>query len=141
MTFGIFNNVLLSGSLMLLLGVSTSLGARKMQRLDNGTWGGQHIRIEINNATADVEYDCASGEISGPFTVDRQGNFSWRGLFFRSRPGPTRIDEKQSRQAAIYSGSIKGDIMTLTVKLEPNGALIDSFTLKRGSPGRVFKCK
>ncbi|MEP6741700.1 MAG: hypothetical protein ABJB61_04310 [bacterium] len=112
-----------------------------MQRLSNGMWGGQHIRIQIADGSAQVEYDCANGEISGPFTVDRQGHFSWNGFFIREHPGPIRRDEVPSKQPAIYSGSIAGDTMTLTVKLADAGDLIDSFTLKRGSPGRVWKCK
>jgi len=132
--------ILLAGAAIFLMGLNAFAVGRR-QRLGNDTWGGQHIRIAINEGTAQVDYDCASGEINGPLNVDPEGHFSWRGLFIHEHPGPVRIDENPSRQEAIYSGSIKGNVMSLTVKLARAGDLIGTFTLRRGSPGRVWKCK
>lgn len=114
---------------------------RKMQRILPGTWGGSHIRIEVGPRSATIDYDCANGTIDGPFTIDSKGRFSWRGTHNREHGGPIRIDEKPNGRPAIYSGSIKGDIMTLTVKFADTNKVLDTFTLKRGSSGRVFKCK
>src|SRR5213083_1223348 len=109
------NKLLVLVSLILLIAASAASRPRKMQRLQPGSWGGPHIRIYVENDSAKIDYDCANGTIEGPLTYDRKGNFTWRGTHNREHGGPIRIDENNSRRA-IYTGSIKGDRMTLTVK-------------------------
>ena len=134
------NKLLVLLSLILLIAASAASKPRKMQRLQPGSWGGPHIRINVEKDSATIDYDCANGTIEGPLTYDRKGNFTWRGTHNREHGGPIRIDENNSRRA-IYTGSIKGDRMTLTVKLADSNDVVDTFTLTRGGPGRVFKCK
>ena len=112
-----------------------------MQRLATGSWGGMHIRIEVGSRSATIDYDCAHGTIDGPLTIDSKGRFTWRGTHNREHGGPIRSDEKANGRPATYSGWIKGDTMTLTVKLDDTDEVLDTYTLQRGSPGRVFKCK
>jgi hypothetical protein len=111
-----------------------------MQRLQTGSWGGPHIHIDVGPGSATIQYDCANGTIEGPLTIDRKGNFTWHGIHNREHGGPIRADETSNGRPAIYSGSVKGDTMTLTVKLANTNDVVDTFTLKRGSQGRVFKC-
>jgi len=132
---------LLSLSLVLLLASSTVARPRKTQRLAPGTWGGLHIRLDVDARSGVVEYDCASGTIAGPLTLDSRGRFNWHGTFHRERPGPVRADSPGTDLAATYSGSVRGDRMTLTVRLTDTNEVLGTFTLKRGSSGRVFKCK
>ena len=134
------NKLLVLVSLILLIAASAASKPRKMQRLQPGSWGGPHIRIYVEKDSATIDYDCANGTIEGPLTYDRKGNFTWRGTHNREHGGPIRIDENNSRRA-IYTGSIKGDRMALTVKLADSNDVVDTFTLTRGGPGRVFKCK
>ena len=134
------NKLLVLLSLILLIAASAASKPRKMQRLQPGSWGGPHIRINVEKDSATIDYDCANGTIEGPLTYDRKGNFTWRGTHNREHGGPIRIDENNSRRA-IYTGSIKGDRITLTVKLADSNDVVDTFTLTRGGPGRVFKCK
>jgi hypothetical protein len=126
--------------LVMLLGMS-GLGARKMQSLSNGTWGGLHIQFQVDNGSVAIEYDCAHGSIPGPLKFDQQGRFSWHGVYTRERGGPVRLHDKDNSQPAIYSGRIKDDTMTLTLRLENSSDPIQTFNLRRGSAGRVFKCK
>lgn len=135
------NRLLVIISLVLLIATSASSRPRKMQRIPPGTWGGSHIRIEVGPLSATIEYDCANGMIEGPITIDSKGRFTWRGTHNREHGGPVRIDEQTNGRPAIYSGSIKGETMTLTVKLADTNEVLDTYTLKRGSQGRVFKCK
>lgn len=141
MTSGTQNRLFLACSLVLLLVASITFGAWKMQRLSNGSWGGQHIQFEVNDGSVAIEYDCAHGSIAGPLTFDRQGRFSWPGTYTRERGGPVRLRDKDDNQPATYSGSIKDDTMTLAVRLENASIEPQTFTLTRGSVGRVFKCK
>jgi hypothetical protein len=140
MKFNTQNKILVASSLILLLG-SYSIGARKMQRLDNGTWGGLHIQFEVKEGAVNIEYDCAHGSIAGPLTIDREGRFNWRGTYTRERGGPIRMNQKVDDQPATYSGSLAGDKMKLTVKLEDSSVEPQTFTLERDKVGRVFKCK
>ena len=135
------NKLLVFVSLLLLIAGSVAAKPRKMQRLQPGSWGAPHIRIDVEQSSATIDYDCANGTIDGPLTYDRKGNFTWRGTHNREHGGPIRIDEESNSRPAIYTGSIKGDTMKLTVMLADSKELVETFTLKRGGAGRVFKCK
>lgn len=135
------NRFLILVGLVLLLGFSAGARPRRMQRLQTGTWGGPHIRIEIGPRSATIDYDCATGTIDGPFTIDGKGRFNWRGSHNQEHGGPIRMDEDSNGRPAVYSGSIKGDVMTLTVKYADTNDAISTYTLTRGGAGRVFKCK
>jgi hypothetical protein len=125
----------------LILASSADSKPRRTQRLATGTWGGQHIRVVVGSSSAAIEYDCANGIIASPLTFNANGNFNWRGSHTRERGGPTRIGGQSQGEPAIYSGSVKGDTMTLIVTLANNKETIGTFTLTRGNPGKVFKCR
>ncbi|HBB86591.1 MAG TPA: hypothetical protein DC047_03130 [Blastocatellia bacterium] len=140
MKFKTQNKVLAASSLILLL-ASIGIGARKMQKLGNGTWGGQHIQFEISDGSVDIQYDCAHGTITGPLTVDRQGRFSWRGTYTRERGGPIRLGQRAQDQGVTYSGTLNGNTMQLTVRFENSTLAPQTYTLARDTVGRVRKCK
>ncbi len=127
--------------LFLLVAATASSKPRKAQRLTSGIWGGPHIRIEVKGDNATIEYDCANGTITGPLKFDRSGRFSWEGAHFREHGGPVRIDETPQSNPATYYGVIKGNTMTLTVKLKGSDEILGEFTLTRGGSGRIFKCR
>ena len=110
-----------------------------MQRIPSGVWGGEHISIEVAEKSASIEYDCAHGLIEGPLVLDAEGRFNLRGTHTPERGGPIRADEKAQSHPAKYVGSISGNKMTLTLKLE--GADDETFTLERGKQGELFKCR
>lgn len=122
-----------------LLLIAIGAGTQKMQRLATGVWGGQHINIEVGEKSATIEYDCANGSIDGPLVVDGNGKFSWRGTHRMERGGPIRADEKPKEYPATYTGSVSGNTMTLTLKI--SGMDEETFTLEKGKPGDLFKCK
>ncbi len=103
------------------------------------TWGGTGIRLEITAAGGRVEYDCAHGTIDRPLVFDRRGRFDAPGMHFPEHGGPVREGEEAKGQAVRYTGRVTGDTMRLTVKL-PNGKILGTYTLVRGSAGRVHKC-
>jgi hypothetical protein len=119
--------------------ISVNAETQKMHRIATGVWGGEHIRIEVGAKSAKIEYDCASGVIDGPLVVDRNGEFNLHGTHKMERGGPVRADDNPKQHPATYTGSIKGQTMTLTLKFadfEP-----ETFTLEKGKPGELFKCK
>ena len=106
----------------------------------SGVWGGLHINLEVTESGATLDYDCAHGTITERIVPDREGKFSVKGFHVRERPGPTREGDETRGQPAIYSGSINGETMTLTVRLSGSNEEIGAFTLTQGKTGRIRKC-
>jgi hypothetical protein len=125
--------------LVLLFGVSVFGNIQKMQRIAPGLWGGQHISINVGPKYAKIEYDCASGVINGPLTVDAAGQFKLRGTHRMERGGPLRAGDNPPEHPATYTGTIKGNTMTLTLKVGDSDE--ETFTLEKGKPGELVKCK
>jgi len=123
----------------LLLLISVTAEIRKMQRIPTGNWGGQHINMKVGAKSATIEYDCATGVIQGPLVVDSDGNFNLRGTHRMQRGGPTRADEAANDHPATYTGSIKGNTMTLNLKLSDSD--VETFTLEKGKQGELVRCK
>ena len=123
----------------LLLLMPVCARTQNMQRIPKGVWGGQHININVGEKSAEIEYDCASGVIDGPLVVDSEGRFNLRGKHRIERGGPVRSDEKPREIPASYTGSIKGNTMTLNLKLADSE--VETFTLEKGKEGDLFKCK
>ena len=124
---------------VLLLASMASTNAQKT-RIATGVWGGLHINLEVGANSAKIEYDCAHGAIDEPLVVDGNGKFELRGSFTQERGGPVRADETPQPRPATYSGTIKGNTMTLTLKVSGVDET-ETFTLERGKAGELFKCK
>jgi hypothetical protein len=112
-----------------------------MEGAQIGTWGGEHIRLEVTEQGGLVEYDCAHGTIDEKIVHDVQGSFELRGTHVRERGGPVRKDEPEDSHPAVYKGQIKGDTMTLTVNESDTGQLVGTFTLAIGHQAHIMKCR
>ncbi len=104
-----------------------------------GDWGGRHVRMEVSPEGALLEFDFAKGRIARPIALDSEGRFSAKGELAREGFGPRDEDEEPMRRAAVYSGAVEGDEMTLNVTLTETNEQVGLFTLTRGSRGRVWK--
>jgi hypothetical protein len=107
--------------------------------LTKGTWGGEHMLLEIDEALTRVEFDCAHGTIDLPILL-AEGQFNVTGTFTVEHGGPIREGEQVTPIAARYFGRVHGDIMTVTVNLPEEKRNVGTFELLRGNAGRVFKC-
>ena len=125
--------------MLLLLLVPVSAKIQKMQHIPSGLWGGQHISINVGSKSATIEYDCATGVIVGPLVIDADGHFNLHGTHQMQHGGPIRADEKPSGEPATYTGTVKGNTMTLTLKIGDSDE--ETFTLEKGKPGELVKCK
>jgi hypothetical protein len=105
-----------------------------------GVWGGDHVLMTVADAATNLELDCAHGNIPGAITIDARGQFDVAGTFVREHGGPIRVDEVLERRPAKYSGSVISTTMKLTIVVADSNDPIGTFTLERGSSGRVFKC-
>jgi hypothetical protein len=123
------------------LGFVSMVQAKKPRTIANGSWGGQHIQMSVTNGSANIEYDCANGSITGPLKIDSRGRFELRGMHTVEHGGPARIDENSGGEPVKYTGWTDGKKMKLTVTLVNSKTEIGTFELTRGNMGRVFKCR
>ena len=54
---------------------------------------GDHIRLNVTQAGAKVEYDCAFGTIDEPLLLEKDGTFEAHGIHVYERGGPIRLGE------------------------------------------------
>ena len=95
--------------------------------------------MSISDATH-LELDCAHGDIAAALAIDAQRQFNVTGTFTREHGGPIRTGEVPDTQPAGYSGSVSGTRLGLTIRLTDTDETIGTFSLTRGSSGRVVKC-
>src|SRR5437764_116263 len=100
------------GALMLVLMLS---GPPLGRALPAGSWGGQHVVLEVGERGADLEFDCARGRIDSPIQLDVRGDFDVAGTFTPEHGGPIRRDEQAHAAGARYVGHVDGQTMELTV--------------------------
>lgn len=141
-------SILLAFPLLLIFtGQSNSCRADRATNMPNdnsiqvGIWGGDHIRLQVTDKGAEIEYDCAHGTIEQTVAVDRAGRFDLKGKHTAEGHGPIRRDREPVARPAHYTGKISGDTMTLTVTLTDKSETVGTFTLMRGSEGQVMKCR
>ncbi len=105
-----------------------------------GSWGGDHVRLDLEEAGGTLEYDCAYGTIEPGWTLTDEGRFTGSGEHFIEHGGPVQEGEVIPARPADYSGTIDGDRMDLTVTLTDSAQVIGEFTLQRGSEGQILRC-
>jgi hypothetical protein len=124
--------------LLVVAGAAAACGTPSApSMMPTGPWGGDHILLTVGDTSAHVEFDCAHGDI--PVRLP-DASFTVAGTFVREHGGPIRVDEAPDSHPALYVASMSGGTMTLTIRLADSGELVGTFTLTRGSSGRVFKC-
>jgi hypothetical protein len=111
-------------------------------RLPTGTWGGDHVALEVTVEGGRIEYDCAHGNLGEPLVVDRSGRFDVTGTHTPEHGGPVREDEALVSHPARYVGRVDGGLMTLTVTVTVTNTAetLGTFALTRGVAGRLLKC-
>ena len=125
--------------LLLMACTANPSGASRLDRVPAGEWGGEHVRLTVEDGGGKVEFDCAHGSLDAPLTLDPEGRFDVPGrLAFEG--GPTRRGEAENARPARYRGQIDSGRMTLEVTLE-SGESAGRFSLARNGPARLVKCR
>jgi hypothetical protein len=114
-------------------------GASRLDRVPNGDWGGQHVRLTVEDAGGRIEFDCAHGRLEGPLTLDGGGRFDVKGDL-AGEGGPVLKDEAANARPARYRGQTDGQQMSLEVTLE-SGESAGTFSLARGGRAKLVKCR
>ena len=106
-----------------------------------GVWGGEHIRFEVTEGGAVIEYDCAHGTVEGPVVVDRRGRFSVEGTHHEERGGPSRPGDDAAGYRVRLSGRVGGSLMRLTVTRAGTRRVVGTFDLARDREPVLVKCR
>ena len=114
-------------------------GASRLDRVPNGEWGGEHVRLTVEDAGGKIEFDCAHGSLDGPLSLDASGRFDVAGSLV-GEGGPVQKDEAANARPARYRGETDGQHLSLAVTLE-GGESAGTFSLARGGRAKLFKCR
>ena len=115
--------------------------AAHIKVVPNGVWGGEHIRMEVNDSGADIEFDCARGSISQRLELDDTGRFKVEGTYMAQSPAPASVNPglNASGVKATYIGSLNGSSLRLEVFIEGQDTP-RTFDLVQGDQGHLAKC-
>ncbi|HEX7315805.1 MAG TPA: hypothetical protein VF297_17955 [Pyrinomonadaceae bacterium] len=121
-------------------------GKRRVKRraadaLMPGVWGGEHIRFEVTETGASVEYDCAHGTVEGKIVVDAQGRFNVNGIHYEEHGGPVRPGDEANGYRVRLSGRVGGSLLKLTVTRAGTSKVVGTFNLARDREPMLVKCR
>lgn len=105
-----------------------------------GSWGGQHVALELAPQGGTLEYDCAAGTIDEPVRPNSSGRFSVHGTHTPGHGGPERVGEEAPVLPADYEGRVSGSRMTLSVRVAPSGLELGPFLIERGATPVITHC-
>jgi hypothetical protein len=103
-----------------------------------GDWGGPHIGLHLDPAGGRIDYDCAAGTV-GPVVASASGSFAAVGTHTPGTGGPEIEGRVRPTYRTRFSGTVRGDRMTLRGSVE-NGVELGPFELQRGAEPGIFRC-
>jgi hypothetical protein len=113
-------------------------GPGGLDRVPEGAWGGEHVSLLVHATGAEVDLDCARGEITVPLRLDAGGAFRLPGYYVRE-VGP--LLDPENRQPVLWSGTTDGQRLTLSFTFEGGGGGDGPFTAFAGAPAQVQQCR
>jgi hypothetical protein len=122
-------------------GGKRSVRRRAPDALLPGVWGGEHIRFEVTEDGANVEYDCAHGTVEGRIVVDTRGRFSVYGMHYEEHGGPSRPGDEANGYRVRLSGRVGGSLLKLTVTRAGTRRVVGTFDLARDREPMLVKCR
>jgi len=105
-----------------------------------GEWGGEHVGLTLDSTGGRLEYDCAAGTIAEPVIPATDGRFAATGTHTPGMGGPDRIDYVPPSYPARYTGTVRGDTMTLRVAVPSRDLTLGPFRLRRDTEPRILRC-
>src|SRR5258706_15995712 len=73
-------------------------------KLATGVWGGDHIRAEVTEGGAQIEFDCAHGTIEQPIVLKSKDGFDVHGKYPPQHCGPARDEEERNQKSVHHAG-------------------------------------
>ncbi|MFN2453233.1 MAG: hypothetical protein ABR577_03335 [Pyrinomonadaceae bacterium] len=106
-----------------------------------GTWGGEHVNLEVTERGASVEFDCAHAAIDRRIVLDHRNRFDVAGIYTEEHGGPVRETEQADGSPARFTGQVTGKRMKLTVTHSDTKEIIGTFALIHGEEPSLVKCR
>ena len=101
-----------------------------------GTWGGDNAGLIASDTSAHVHIGCTLGDTSVPIRPDASGRFDV--------PGTYNIDaypiDRGIIHPARFTGSVRGDELTITVTLTDIGNQLGPVKLVKGKEPKMGPC-
>jgi hypothetical protein len=108
--------------------------------VEQGVWGGAHVRMMVREGGVALEFDCARGEIGETLKTDAEGRFDLPGTLTREAVS-IRVGIRPVARSARYVGRVEGRTMTLSIRITDTDREVQTFTLTRGNEGLLRKCR
>ncbi|MDB5424031.1 MAG: hypothetical protein JWQ29_1447 [Phenylobacterium sp.] len=105
----------------------------------SGVWGGDRLVATFSETGARLQADCGQGEIAAPVRPDRSGRFTGSGTFETFTGGPQLVEGPAPASAARFSGRVRGDTLSLTIRTAADPAP-RRYTLTRGVRPKLVRC-
>jgi hypothetical protein len=124
-------------------GAAASTGSMNEQTrivVEQGNWGGEAIRLSVNEKSSNLEFACADAAITEALTTDSAGNFKAHGYYHARRPGPERERNDSAETAATFTGKIKANEMFLEIVMDSTGKSVGKFKLEANKNVRLIRC-
>jgi hypothetical protein len=120
---------------------SAPISAGDDHLLPAGTWGGDHVALDVGASGAHFEFDCASGDIAKPLVIDDQGRLAMDGVFIQEHGGARRQGDEPNKQAARYTGQLRNKTLTFDITLSGAAEKVGSFIATLDATPVVRKCR
>lgn len=99
------------------------------------------IIMIITESGADLEWDCAAGQITEPLETAEDGTFDLAGTYTSGSGGPVREDDPPRAQQARYFGTrFQLSRMTLTVEVPESELKLGPYLLRLGQGVILRRC-
>ena len=105
-----------------------------------GSWGGDGIGVIVNGDTAHISYTCGETTVKGPISLDANQRFEATGEHIRVGGAAPRPDVPPERHVGHVAGQVRGDLLTLTVRLIDVDRDIGTFVLTKGATASILGC-
>ncbi|WP_304232116.1 hypothetical protein [Jiulongibacter sediminis] len=122
-----------------LLFVIIAFGCKdeSFDRIQTGKWGGEHARLDVNETSWYVEFDCAHLEVNQPVLV-QDGKFNSPALYTQEYPVQFDDESLYIPKPSRVFGTVKNKEMILNVEVEDQE--FGTFTLIYDKEAKIYKC-
>lgn len=95
----------------------------------------------VTSSGADLEWDCAAGQITEPFETAQDGSFDLEGTYTPGSGGPVQEDNPPVAQAARYTGTqTELSRLTLTVEVPESEITLGPYFMRFGQGVILHRC-
>lgn len=121
---------------------ATSVSPSGADRVPEGVWAGPHAVLTITAEGATAEFECATGVVTQPLSLDDRRRFDVPASHHPESGGPASTGGSRAPPiAARYRGRlIDAQHLTLTVVLLESGKTAGPFELTRGGQASLERC-